>query len=171
MNSSLAHVVLTYSTVAAPYLAAGALLLALIALFMQLSLRRRFLRLSLGRNGSFEESLTVLAREMKETKEFRDELETYLKHVETRLRGSLQGLGVVRFNPFEGQGQGGNQSFAAAFLDESGNGVVLSTLHVRERALVYAKPVQGGNSPYELTAEEKRALAIAKESVAGHRKK
>ena len=157
--------------VAAPYVALGALVLAVVALLYMLMLRRRLSRLLLGRNGSLEETLTVLAREMQEMKAFRSELEKYLKLVETRLRGSVSGLGVVRFNPFEGMGQGGNQSFAAALLDEEGQGVVLSTLYARDRVGVYAKPLEGGLSSFELTGEEKQAIEKAQSAIAARKPK
>ncbi len=158
-----------YLVPAAPYLAAAAFVLALLALILQLALRRRFVRLALGRNGSIEESIAVLTREGKELKEFRTELEKYLKLAESRLRGSVQGVGVVRFNPFV-SGQGGNQSFAAAFLDERGSGVVLSTLYARDRVGVYAKPLESGISSFELSDEEKEAVAKAKAAIAQNRK-
>lgn len=161
----------SYLSVAAPYMAAGAFVLVLVLLVLHLSLRRRLSRLALGRNGSFEESLGILSREMKEIKEFRAELEKYLKLVEARLRGAVQGIGVVRFNPFEGQGLGGNQSFAAAFLDEHQSGVVFSTLYTRDRVGVYAKPIDKGSSPYDLTPEEKSAIEIALQAVTDKRKK
>lgn len=155
--------------VAAPYLAAAACLLALICLFLLLSLRRRLKRLALGKNGSIEESIGVLTRESKEMKEFRAELEKYLKLAESRLRTSVRGVGVVRFNPFT-SGQGGNQSFAAAFLDEQGNGVVFSTLYARDRVGVYAKPIENGASSFELSEEEKEALDKARRSAGTHKK-
>lgn len=155
----------TYLALAAPYLAALAVVLALIAFFLQLSLRRRFAKLALGRAGSLEESIAILTRESKEAKEFRAELEKYLKLAEARLRGAITGVGVVRFNPFEGTGQGGNQSSALAFIDEKGGGVVLSTLYSRDRVAVYAKPVENGASTYELTAEEKQAIEKAQGQI------
>lgn len=158
-----------YLDVAAPYLALGAFLLAVLALILLLALRRRFMRLALGRNGSLEESLAVLTREAKEMREFRAELEKYLKLAEVRLRRSVQGVGVVRFNPFT-SGQGGNQSFAAAFLDERGNGVVFSTLYSRDRVGVYAKPVDDGASSFELTEEEKEAIEKARGAIAKPKK-
>jgi hypothetical protein len=155
--------------VAAPYIALAALLLAFIAIMMLLGLRRRLKRLALGRNGSIEESIAVLARESKEMKEFRAELEKYLKLAESRLRTSVRGVGVVRFNPFV-SGQGGNQSFATAFLDEGGSGVVFSTLYSRDRVGVYAKPVEGGVSTFELTDEEKEAIEKAKAAIGKQKK-
>lgn len=156
---------------AAPYAAVGALVLAIIALFLLLALRRRLARLALGRTGSFEESLAILSRDTKELQQFRTELEKYLKTAESRLRGAVQGVGTVRFNPFHGEGSGGNQSFALAILDEHHSGVVLSTLYARDRVGVYAKPVEAGRSTYELTAEESKALEEAKQKIADHKKR
>lgn len=157
--------------VAAPYIAAAALLVAIIAVLYAIALKRRFKRLMLGRNGSIEESIAILSRDMKDIKKFRTELEAYLKIAESRLQGSIAGLGVVRFNPFSGDGSGGNQSFAAAFLDEGGHGVVFSSLYARDRVGLYAKPIEKGVSSYELTAEEKEAIAQAKQSIANRKKK
>jgi len=149
-----------YLEIATPYIALGALLISLIAVGYAITLRIRLKRLALGSSGSFEESLALLTRESKEAREFRAELERYLKLAEARLRTSVRGVGVVRFNPFTAQG--GNQSFAAAFLDEQGSGVVLSTLYARDRVGVYAKPVDNGSSSFELTEEEKEAIAKAR---------
>lgn len=160
----------TYLTLAAPFVSAIALILIVVFFFMHLSLRRRLARLALGRNGSIEETIAILMRDMKEFKEFRSELERYLKLAESRLRGTVQGVGVVRFNPFESTGQGGNQSFALTLLDEGGQGVVLSTLYARDRVGVYAKPLQAFASTYELSDEEKASIEKARESIAAHRK-
>lgn len=69
-----------------------------------------------------------------------------------------QGLGVVRFNAF--QGVGSDLSFTVAFLDGRKDGVVLSSLSGRDESRVYAKPWQGGQSAYQLTAEEKDAVRL-----------
>jgi hypothetical protein len=157
-----------YLAIAAPYLALGAFLLALICIALLFSVRRRLMRLALGRAGSLEETISILARDTKELQTFRSELEKYLKLAELRLRGSVQGVGIVRFNPFSGNGGGGNQSFSLAFLDEGDSGVVLSALYTRNHVGVYAKPVERGASTFELTAEERDAIAKAKHSRAQH---
>ncbi len=158
-----------YLQIATPYIALGALVIALIAVGYAIALRVRLKRLSVGKGVSLEESINHLLREAKDHKEFRAELEKYLKLAESRLRGSIQGIGVVRFNPFA-EGQGGNQSFAAALLDERESGVVFSTLYARDRVGVYAKPVENGSSSFELTQEEKEAIRKARERVARHKK-
>ncbi|MEI6864237.1 MAG: DUF4446 family protein [Candidatus Adlerbacteria bacterium] len=158
-----------YLTLAAPYAAVGALLFSVIALCMLVSLRRRLTRLALGRNGSIEETISILTRDTKELQQFRVELEKYLKLAEVRLRGSIQGVGMVRFNPFAGKSAGGNQSFSVAFLDELHSGVVLSTHYARDHVGVYAKPLDKGMSTFELTDEERGAIQKAKHHIAEHR--
>lgn len=174
MSASLLYpyfaVAKTYLALAAPYVSLAALVLLVVLFFMHVSLRRRLARLSLGRNGSIEETLSILMRDMKEFKEFRTELEKYLKLAESRLRGSVSGVGVVRFNPFTSEGQGGNQSFALSLLDEHGEGVVLSTLYSRDRVGVYAKPLHNFASTYELSDEEKQSIERAREEIQKHRK-
>lgn len=154
----------------APFLAAAAFVLALLALGVFAVLERRIARLTGGRKASLEETLAVLNREMKGMQKFRDELEVYLKLAETRLRGTLSGVGVVRFNPFR-EGQGGNQSFAVALLDEHGSGVVFSTLYARERVGVYAKPLSAGESAFELSEEEAQAVEKARATIAARKTK
>ena len=59
-------------------------------------------------------------------------------------RRAIQRVGLVRFNPFEDTG--GNQSFALALTDATGNGFVVSSLHSRTGTRVYAKAITGGRS-------------------------
>lgn len=173
MSSASLHPLLTDAgrllALYSPYLALIAFMLPLVAIGMCIALRRRLKRLALGKNGSIEESIGILSRESKEMKEFRTELEKYLKLAEGRIRKSVRGVGIVRFNPFQ-NGQGGNQSFAAAFIDEGGDGVVFSTLYARDRVGVYAKPLTASASSFELTGEEKEAIEKAKASMGHHKK-
>ncbi len=74
---------------------------------------------------------------------------------------SMQRLGLVRFNAFEGLG--GDQSFAIALLDGAGDGFVLSSLQGRDDSRLYAKPVSKFDSAYTLSVEEKQAIAQAYE--------
>ena len=154
--------VVTYLAQSAPYLSIVALLLTLIALIFILLLSRRLERVTLGQGGTLEETLKRLGEDLEELQQFRGELEIYLKTAEARLHSALRGLGVVRFNPFNGTGQGGNQSFAIALLDEKHSGVVFSALYARDRVGVYAKPIVEGKPAYELTEEEKEAVEKAR---------
>ncbi|HEX8994052.1 MAG TPA: DUF4446 family protein [Candidatus Paceibacterota bacterium] len=157
---------LGFLSISAPYMAAGALLLALIAIIIAAMFHRRLVRLTLRRGESLEDTLGELTRRARELQAFREELEVYLKHAESRIQTSARGFGIVRFNPFEGDGSGGNQSFALALLDEHHNGVVLSAIYARSGATsVYGKPVKKGVSTFELTDEEREAIAQAQERM------
>jgi len=68
-------------------------------------------------------------------------------------------VGLVRFNPFEDTG--GNQSFALALTDATGNGFVVSSLHTRTGTRVYAKAIADGRSDGALSEEETEALRRA----------
>lgn len=89
----------------------------------------------------------------------KEEIIKYLETVERRLKKSVQGVGIVRFNPFDDAGS--NQSFSIAFLNEEGDGVVISSLYSREKVSVYAKPIKKGESEYSLSGEEKEAVKNA----------
>lgn len=111
------------------------------------------------------DSLNHLKKETDELTRFRTELEGYLEGVEKRLRRSVQSVHTVRFNPFKGTGGGGNQSFATVFLNEDGDGVILSSLYSREHVSVFSKPVTLHKSDFELSEEETSALESAKKKV------
>lgn len=128
----------------------------------------RITKLLRGRNTvSIEDSIIELAKELDTLAEFKEESERYFTLVERRLRKSVQAIETKRFNPFKGTGAGGNQSFASAFLNENGDGLILSSLYSSDRVSVFAKPVEKFKSTYELTEEEQGALADA-ESKTSH---
>jgi Protein of unknown function (DUF4446) len=93
---------------------------------------------------------------------FKVDMEAYLKTVEARLKKSIRGVETVRFNPFKGTGDGGNQSFATALIDEEGNGVVISSIYARDRTSIFSKPIGQYVSSHELSEEELDAIAKAK---------
>jgi uncharacterized protein DUF4446 len=88
-----------------------------------------------------------------------DDLAARSAMLEATGRRAIQRVGLVRFNPFEDTG--GNQSFALALTDASGNGFVISSLHSRTGTRVYAKAVDGGRSDGALSDEEREALRQA----------
>lgn len=74
-------------------------------------------------------------------------------------RFHIQKLGLVRFNPFKELG--GDHSFSLAILDNRETGVVLTSLHTRDRTRVYMKEIKKGKSEFELSSEENKALGVA----------
>ena len=111
------------------------------------------------------DSLTHVTEEVKVLQNFEKEMTVYLASVENRLRKSVRSVHTVRFNPFHGTGGGGNQSFATAFLNEQGDGVVLSSLYSREHVSIYSKPIKSYGSEHELSTEEKEAIDSARDGL------
>ena len=66
-------------------------------------------------------------------------------------------IGLNRFNPFSDLG--GNQSFILCLLDNTNSGVIITSLHNRDRTRVYSKPIKNGNGlKTPLSPEEKKTL-------------
>lgn len=138
------------------YILVAAIVVLLIWIaFLHLKIRR----LLAGRNAkSLEEVIIRLGESVRRTDSINEAIREHLVKMEERLRRSIQHVKTIRFNPFREQGQGSNQSFAAAFLDEDGNGAVISSLYARDKVSIYAKPIANRRSEYELTAEEEASL-------------
>jgi hypothetical protein len=143
------------------------LLVAVIILaVMVIRLQTKLNNFLIGSSSSnLDDSINSINMSIKEFEKFKSELEKYLTTVEKRLKKSVQAVQTVRFNPFKGNGSGGNQSFATAFINEESNGVVISSLYSREHVSVYSKPIKNGVSEYELSTEEKEAIAEARKSI------
>lgn len=78
----------------------------------------------------------------------------------TENKKHLQRLGFKRYNPFTDTG--GDQSFTAAFLDDLGDGIMISSLHSRENTRLYAKKVADGKvSSQTLSSEEQEVIKQA----------
>lgn len=122
-------------------------------------LEKRIGRLLSGKNGtSLEGTINIHSASLQSLFQFRDEVHAELAKIDARMKKKLQGAKTKRFNPFAGTGNGGNQSFATALLDESGDGVVFSSLYSREKVSIFAKPIKNRTSEFELTEEEKEVL-------------
>ena len=74
-------------------------------------------------------------------------------------RRNLQKVGMVRFNPFAEVG--GDQSFSIALLDANNNGFVITSHYHRDTSRTYAKPIEQGQSKYQLSKEEQEAITRA----------
>lgn len=139
----------------------GGLVLTLVflwTLFQTWSFKKRLNKIFQGKSG--EDLEGVLASQVALSQELRGDLAAAMQKIED-LQNSFphgfQKFGLVRFNPFKETG--GDQSFAIALLDGKNNGVVVSAIHAREGARVYAKPIENGEcTKYVLSEEEKEAI-------------
>ena len=73
---------------------------------------------------------------------------------------------MIRYKAFEVNGS--SQSFSIALLNEKGNGVIISSLHSRDRVSTFAKPVIDYKSEHDLTEEEKSVIGDAKKEHKGN---
>jgi uncharacterized protein DUF4446 len=83
---------------------------------------------------------------------------------QVELEGAVRHVGLVRYDAFEDVG--GRLSFSCAMLDDRANGVVVTSINGRQDTRVYAKPVNDGKSPYNLSVEEEEAI---RQALAGPR--
>ena len=120
-------------------------------------------RLLSGKNGkSLEDAIVGALGNLEKLNEFQREAISHFINVEKRLSRSVQAVETIRFNPFKGTGEGGNQSFSTSFLSENGDGVVISSLYSRDRVSVFSKPLSKFGSTVELTEEEKGVIGSSK---------
>ena len=78
---------------------------------------------------------------------------------EGRLDGAISHWGLIRYDAMNEMS--GRQSTSIALLDSSRSGVVLSSIHHRDQARLYAKQVSEGKGELKLSPEEEEALRIA----------
>jgi hypothetical protein len=152
-------------------IAAGAVaVLALaIAAALALSLRRlrRAQRQVLGEHGARD--LVAQAAELESAfatlRDYVDEIaqrfDTRLGTAEQRLDGALSHRALVRYDAYNEMS--GHQSLSIALLDANRSGIVLSSIHHRDSARVYAKLVTAGAPELALSPEEEEALRLALE--------
>ncbi len=77
---------------------------------------------------------------------------------------SIRHVAVVRYDAF--RELSGRLSFSAALLDDSGDGVVFTSLRGRSESQTIAKGVNAGNTD-ALTPEEKQAVTYATDGTGG----
>lgn len=147
--------------------AAVAVIALLCCLALMLSLRRlrRAQRLVLGEQG--QEDVVAHAARLHEAFEA---LRAYVDDVAVRLDARLGGVentlhrtiahrSLIRYDAYNELS--GHQSVSIALLDDERSGVVLTSIHHRDQARVYAKQVTGGQGELELSPEEAEAVRVA----------
>ena len=103
-----------------------------------------------------------MERDVKEIKKDNSEIKAYYTKLDKDISSCIQKVGLVRYNAFRDVGS--DLSFAIALLDGNDTGVVLNGLYGSDSSNIYAKPIKGGISAYQLSEEEKYALEIAEQN-------
>jgi Protein of unknown function (DUF4446) len=125
------------------------------------AVRRTYATLLAGGDGP-EDLLAAVARQVEATDRLRGKLNLIGREtaqLRQRVSTLVGTVGLTRYDAFPDIG--GQLSYSAAFLDEAGDGVVLSTINGRSETRSYAKPVRGGRSDHNLSDEEQAAIAMA----------
>jgi hypothetical protein len=86
-------------------------------------------------------------------------LDERLGGAETALAGAITHRSLVRYDAYNELS--GQQSISIALLDDRHSGVVLTCIHHRDQARVYAKQLREGHSELELSPEEAEAVQVA----------
>lgn len=110
--------------------------------------------------GDLKSILEKVLAKQKDNERIIGELTDRLKKVELDGKLHVQKLGLVRFNPFKELG--GDHSFSLAILDGDDCGLIITSLHTRDRTRVYMKAIKNGKSDTDLSEEEKKALGKAR---------
>jgi hypothetical protein len=147
-------------TLGASGVAVVALLTGVIANLRIRRLRRALAVLD-GPHGS-ESVLDVINRGAAETQALRNEVNSAkgdLDVARRELADALRHVSVVRYDAFGDMG--GRMSFTVALLDDSGDGLVITSINGRTESRAYAKGVKQGSSDQTLSPEETEAIALA----------
>lgn len=139
------------------------LLASLVALGFAIAMHMRVTRIFRSANSAdIEKLLKLHSKTLEDFVRFEAQSTLYMKSLDERIKKKMMSAETLRFNPFQGEVTGGNQSFSSVFADEEGTGVVITSMHTRERTNVFAKPLKNWQSEYELTEEEKTSIKNSK---------
>ncbi len=138
-----------------------AIIISIISVSRASRLKRRYRALVRGEDGANLEQLIAENHvQVKAIAASLAELSQQIINHEERIRRKVGPVAIRRYNAF---GEKGNDlSFSMSFVDEHGNGAVISSIFGREESRVYAKPVASESSSYTLTDEEKTVIAEAR---------
>jgi uncharacterized protein YlxW (UPF0749 family) len=143
--------------------AVAAVLALLLAVAAHLRVRRlRRANERFWAASSSDDVAAVVAQEVEEVRRLRAEVETCraeVRRLQRAVAEAVRHVAVVRYDAFGDMG--GRLSFSAAFLDDVGDGLVLTSINGRSETRTYAKGVRGGSSDQTLSPEEEQVLRHA----------
>jgi hypothetical protein len=138
-----------------------ALIVALVLVTSMVRLRRRYILLQ--GDGGTEDFIGAVARQVSIVDSLRREvgaLKSNLDQTRADLADALRHVAVIRYDAFGDMG--GRMSFSAALLDDSGDGIVFTSINARSEARTYIRGIKSGDSlPSGLSPEELQAVQLA----------
>jgi hypothetical protein len=145
-------------------IAAGLALILIVVLIFQMRRVRSAQRAVLGdKQRDLVAHAAALSEEFKGLHDWVEDVASRLHErmdvAEERIDGAVAYRAVVRYDAY-GE-MSGRQSTTIALLDAGRSGVVLSSIHHRDQARLYAKQVTDGVGEIELSPEEAEAVRMA----------
>jgi hypothetical protein len=144
---------------------AGVALVGVVALTIALTRLRRAQRTVLGDDG--QRDLVAHAVGLQQAfallhdyvEDIGERFDARLGGAERRLDGAVTHRALVRYDAYNEMS--GHQSLSIALLDANRSGIVLSSIHHRDSARLYAKQIVAGAPELELSPEEQEAVSAA----------
>jgi hypothetical protein len=158
------------STAGIVAMAAGAVALLALLLCAVLGVKLRRLRAAQRTIlGDREQDLVAHAASLQEqfealsgyVQDAAERLDRRMATAERRMDGAVAYRALIRYDAY-GE-MSGRQSTSIALLDANRSGLVLSSIHHRDQARLYAKEVREGKPELELSPEEDEAIRLALE--------
>ncbi|WP_206922516.1 DUF4446 family protein [Alicyclobacillus suci] len=160
---SLLQPYLPYITVGAGVLSIICLIIAIVALASSRRMKRRLSQWKdIASTSDLEDVFLSTKQAVKSIQEQMSDVEMALAQMHEALQRKVSTPVMQRYNAFAEVGS--DLSYSVAFLDDVGDGVVLTSIYGRDDSVTYGKPVVHGDSEYLLTAEEQKVI----ESVMQH---
>jgi hypothetical protein len=146
--------------VVAAGVAVVALLVAVVAL-VRLSRMRRAYTLLQGddEHGSFVDAVDRKTRQVEGLRTQVEGLSGDVSRLRDDLADAIRHVAVVRYDAFGDMG--GRLSFSVALLDDTGDGLVVTSINGRTETRTYAKGVKSGTSEAPLSPEEEQVIGYA----------
>jgi hypothetical protein len=134
----------------------------LYLVFRQLQRLHRNQRIIMGPRGDADivEHVAAMDDKLGNMRMALEDLTLVARDHDVRIDGTLARVGVVRFDAY--QDLGGRQSAAVAFLNATGDGVVITTVVSRDFARMYVKLLKDGGPDIPLAPEEIEAVEQAR---------
>lgn len=109
---------------------------------------------------NLEEVIASLKEEQKEQNNSLAIQAERMASVEARIPQLKSNIAMKRYNAFTNTGS--DMSFSVAITNDQKDGIVLTSIHSRDGAYIYGKPVEKGQSKYSLTPEEQEVIDATK---------
>ena len=165
-------------TSTAGIVAMGAGAVAIISLLLCLSLMVRLRRVRADQRVILGDGSQDLVAHSAALREQFEVLYQYVQDMASALNGRMQAAeqrldraiaysALIRYDAY-GE-MSGRQSTSIALLDSRQTGLVLSSIHHRDQARLYAKQVREGQPELELSPEESEAIRLALEGGSAQR--